>query len=72
MKKRGGGKCDERQREKLKAKSRTLNVGTMRGKGRELVDMMFVHDTSWKGSKARSIGARFKLYNQGVEKKRRE
>ncbi|KAK3564068.1 hypothetical protein QTP86_007525 [Hemibagrus guttatus] len=52
--------------------------GTMTGKGRELADMMerrkvdilCVQETRWKGSKARSIGAGFKLFYYGVDSKR--
>ncbi|KAK3535634.1 hypothetical protein QTP70_018436, partial [Hemibagrus guttatus] len=48
------------------------------GKGRELADMMerkkvdilCVQETRWKGSKARSIGAGFKLFYHGVDSKR--
>ncbi|KAK3518407.1 hypothetical protein QTP70_000608 [Hemibagrus guttatus] len=48
------------------------------GKGRELADMMerrkvdilCVQETRWKGSKARSIGAVFKLFYYGVDSKR--
>ncbi|KAK3547170.1 hypothetical protein QTP86_015642 [Hemibagrus guttatus] len=78
-----GGKRVRRQREKRKGKSvglriGTLNVGTMTGKGRELADMMerrkvdilCVQETRWKGSKARSIGAGFKLFYYGVDSKR--
>ncbi|KAK3545979.1 hypothetical protein QTP70_018415, partial [Hemibagrus guttatus] len=51
---------------------------TVRGKGRELADMMerrkvdilCVQETRWKGSKARSIGAGFKLFYYGVDSKR--
>ena len=47
----------------------TLNVGTMSGKGGEIVDMMerrkidilCVQETKWKGSKARSMGRGYKL-----------
>ncbi|KAK3506329.1 hypothetical protein QTP70_005304 [Hemibagrus guttatus] len=50
----------------------------IRGKGRELADMMerrkvdilCVQETRWKGSKARSIGAGFKLFYYGVDSKR--
>ncbi|XP_051793709.1 uncharacterized protein LOC127530597 [Acanthochromis polyacanthus] len=50
----------------------------MTGKGRELVDMMqrrkvdilCVQETRWKGSKARSLGAGFKLFYHGVDRKR--
>ncbi|KAK3517158.1 hypothetical protein QTP86_019099, partial [Hemibagrus guttatus] len=49
-----------------------------RGKGRELadvmerrkVDILCVQETRWKGSKARSIGAGFKLFYYGVDSKR--
>ncbi|KAK3509608.1 hypothetical protein QTP70_006814 [Hemibagrus guttatus] len=48
------------------------------GKGRELADMMerrkvdilCVQETRWKGSKAHSIGAGFKLFYYGVDSKR--
>ncbi|KAK3542378.1 hypothetical protein QTP86_025843 [Hemibagrus guttatus] len=78
-----GGRRVHRQRDKSKGKSvglriGTLNVGTMTGKGRELADMMerrkvdilCVQETRWKGSKARSIGAGFKLFYYGVDSKR--
>ncbi|KAK3556984.1 hypothetical protein QTP70_022328, partial [Hemibagrus guttatus] len=78
-----GGRRVRRQREKRKGKSvglriGTLNVGTMTGKGRELadvmerrkVDILCVEETRWKGSKARSIGAGFKLFYYGVDSKR--
>ncbi|KAK3531746.1 hypothetical protein QTP70_027292 [Hemibagrus guttatus] len=78
-----GGRRVRRQREKRKGKSvgrriGTLNVGTMTGKGRELADMMerrkvdilCVQETRWKGSKARSIRAGFKLFYYGVDSKR--
>ncbi|KAK3517034.1 hypothetical protein QTP70_032526, partial [Hemibagrus guttatus] len=78
-----GGRRVRRQREKRKGKSvglriGTLNVGTMTGKGRELADMMerrkvdilCVQKTRWKGSKARSTGAGFKLFYYGVDSKR--
>ncbi|KAK3522491.1 hypothetical protein QTP86_015882 [Hemibagrus guttatus] len=78
-----GGRRVRRQREKRKGKSvglriGTLNVGTMTGKGRELadtmerrkVDILCVQETKWNGSKARSIGAGFKLFYYGVDSKR--
>ncbi|KAK3552541.1 hypothetical protein QTP86_014452, partial [Hemibagrus guttatus] len=51
---------------------------TCSGKGRELadvmerrkVDILCVQETRWKGSKARSIGAGFKLFYYGVDSKR--
>ncbi|MCJ8737952.1 hypothetical protein PDJAM_G00030000 [Pangasius djambal] len=78
-----GGRRVRRQREKRKGKSvglriGALNVGTMTGKGRELTDMMerrkvdilCVQETRWKGSKARSMRAGFKLFYYGVDSKR--
>ncbi|KAK3523473.1 hypothetical protein QTP86_033590 [Hemibagrus guttatus] len=56
-----------------------VNPGLDRyGKGRELADMMerskvdilCVQETRWKGSKAPSIGAGFKLFYYGVDSKR--
>ncbi|KAK2921479.1 hypothetical protein Q8A73_000964 [Channa argus] len=80
---RRGGRCVRRQREKRKAKNvgltvGTLNVGTMTGKARELIDMiqrrkvdiLCVQETRWKGSKARSLGAGFKLFYHGSDRKR--
>ncbi|KAK3541761.1 hypothetical protein QTP86_003520 [Hemibagrus guttatus] len=77
------GRRVHRQREKRKGKSvglriGTLNVGTMTGKGRELadvmerrkVDILCVQETRWKGSKACSIGAGFKLFYYSVDSKR--
>ncbi|KAK3547940.1 hypothetical protein QTP70_001327 [Hemibagrus guttatus] len=63
-----GGRRVQRQRQREKRK----------GKGRELADMMerrkvyilCVQETRWKGSKARSIGAGFKLFYYGVDNKR--
>ncbi|KAK3520904.1 hypothetical protein QTP86_003763 [Hemibagrus guttatus] len=53
-------------------------VSLLNRKGRELADMMerrkvdilCVQETRWKGSKARSIGAGFKLFYYGVDSKR--
>ncbi|KAK2921658.1 hypothetical protein Q8A73_001143 [Channa argus] len=80
---RRGGRCVRRQREKRKSKNvgltvGTLNVGTMTGKARELIDMMqrrkvdilCVQETRWKGSKARSVGAGFKLFYHGSDRRR--
>ncbi|MCI4382160.1 hypothetical protein PGIGA_G00260590 [Pangasianodon gigas] len=76
-----GGECTDREKRKGKSvglRIGTLNVDTMTGKGRELADMMerrkvdilCVQETRWKGSKARSIGAGFKLFYYGVNSKR--
>ncbi|KAK3544564.1 hypothetical protein QTP86_016980 [Hemibagrus guttatus] len=56
----------------------TTTTPTKSGKGRELADMMerrkvdilCVQETRWKGSKAHSIGAGFKLFYYGVDSKR--
>lgn len=55
----------------------TLNVGTMIGRvelpdmmQRRNVDLLCVHETRWKGSKARSIEAQFNLHYHGVDRKR--
>lgn len=55
-----------------------MNVGTLKGKEGELADMMerrkvdvlCVQETRWKGSKARSIGAGYKLFYHGVDDRR--
>ncbi|KAK3538624.1 hypothetical protein QTP86_008836 [Hemibagrus guttatus] len=74
-----GGECADRERRgKVGLRIGTLNVGTMTGKGRELadvmerrkVDILCVQETRWKGSKAHSIGAGFKLFYYGVDSKR--
>ncbi|KAK3516413.1 hypothetical protein QTP70_010742 [Hemibagrus guttatus] len=77
-----GGRRVHRQREKRKGKNVGLRIGTLNGtitgKGRELADMMerrkvdvlCVQETRWKGSKAHSIGAGFKLFYYGVDSKR--
>lgn len=80
----GGGRQVGRWREKRKFKRvelrvRTLNVETVRGKARELLEMMqrrkvdilCVQETRWKGSKARSLGEGFKLFYHGVDRKRK-
>ncbi|KAK3554110.1 hypothetical protein QTP70_019211 [Hemibagrus guttatus] len=54
------------------------DILSTQGKGRELadvmerrkVDILCVQETRWKGSKARSIGAGFKLFYYGVDSKR--
>ena len=80
---RRGGRCVQKRREGRKVKKivlrlGTLNVGTMTGKGRELADMMerrkvdilFVQETKWKGSKARNLGGGFKLFYHGQDGRR--
>ncbi|KAK3571410.1 hypothetical protein QTP86_011690 [Hemibagrus guttatus] len=54
------------------------HIEALKRKGRELadvmerrkVDILCVQETRWKGSKARSIGAGFKLFYYGVDSKR--
>ena len=74
--KRGGKHVRDKQKRrmggKMDVKVRTLNVGTMTGKGRELADVMVkrkidtlcVQETRWKGIKARNIGDGCKIYYQ--------
>jgi len=53
----------------------TMNIGTMTGKGNEIVDMMqrrkidilCVQETRWKGSKARMMGNGYKMYYNGKD-----
>ncbi|KAK3529803.1 hypothetical protein QTP86_004629 [Hemibagrus guttatus] len=61
-----GGRRVHRQREKRKGKGRELADVMERRK----VDILCVQETRWKGSKARSIGAGFKLFYYGVDSKR--
>ncbi|KAK3521137.1 hypothetical protein QTP86_012535 [Hemibagrus guttatus] len=61
-----GGRRVHRQREKRKGKGRELADMMERRK----VDILSVQETRWKGSKARSIGAGFKLFYYGVDSKR--
>ncbi|KAK3528491.1 hypothetical protein QTP70_000311 [Hemibagrus guttatus] len=61
-----GGRRVRRQREKRKGKGRELADMMERRK----VDILCVQETRWKGSKARSIGAGFKLFYYGVDSKR--
>lgn len=78
-----GGKCASRKREKRNTKSigliiQILNFGSMRVKGRELVDMMprrnvdtlCVWEIKWKSSKARIFRAGFMLFCNGADRKR--
>ena len=56
----------------------TLNVGSMTGRGQEVVDfmerrkinIMCVHETKWKGSKARELRNGFKLFYIGEDGRR--
>ncbi|KAK3508829.1 hypothetical protein QTP70_009603 [Hemibagrus guttatus] len=61
-----GGRRVYTQREKRKGKGGELADVVERRK----VDILCVQETRWKGSKARSIGAGFKLFYYGVDSKR--
>ena len=75
-----GGRQVKRHREvwkgrRLHVRMGTLNVGTITEKGRELADLMeqrnvdilCLHKTKWKGSKARNIGGGCKLFYNGAD-----
>ena len=75
-----GGRRVKRQRKVWKRRRSlvrmgTLNIGTMTGRGRELVDLMerrkvdilCLQETKWKGSKARNIGGGCKLFYNGTD-----
>ena len=69
-----------RQEKEVKGSIRiaTLNVGSMTGRGQEIVDLMerrridimCVQETKWKGFKAREIGNGFKLFYTRSDGKR--
>ena len=78
--KKRGGKRVKKQRGAWKGRCSlirvdTLNIGTMTGRGRELADMMerrnvdilCLQETRWKGSKARNIGGRCKIFYNGAD-----
>ena len=82
-KRRRGGRRYQKELEKRRGSAvdmriGTLNVGSMTGKGREIVDLMerrqvdilCVQETKWKGSKAKDLGAGYKLYYNGYERNR--
>ncbi|XP_067132622.1 uncharacterized protein [Centruroides vittatus] len=67
------------QKEKRKKTSigiGTLNIGTLNGKSRELVDLMqrrqvnilCLQETRWKGNKAKVLGEGYKLFVSGANK----
>ena len=72
------GKRREKMEEDRSFVIATLNVGTMTGRGREVVDTMerrktdvlCVQETGWKGQKARELGEGYKLYYMGVDTRR--
>ena len=67
----------ERGRRTRKVKIATLNFGSMTGRSGEIAQLMrkksmqvlCVQETKWKGSKAREIGAGYKLYSHGEDSK---
>ena len=78
-----GGRRVKRQRKVWKGrhllvKVGTLNIGTMAGRGRELADLMerrnvdilCLKETKWKGSKAKNIGGRCKLFYNGADERK--
>ena len=66
---------ERKKAKKVKLKIATLNVGTMTGKGREVVDLMerrevdilCVQETRWKGERARCIGGGYKCGTMEVK-----
>ena len=56
----------------------TLNIGTMNGRGRELVELMeqrnvdilYLQETKWKGSKTRNNEGGCKLFYNGTDGRR--
>ena len=76
---RAGLKRQAQGRVDVKLRIGTLNVGTMTGKGRELVDLMerrkigvlCVQETRWKGNKARELGEGYKLFYSGANEEGR-
>ena len=68
----------EKEAKSVEVRAAPLNVVSITGEGRELVDMMerrkvdilCVQGTKWKGSKARSIGGGFKLLYHGMDGRR--
>ena len=70
-----GGRRRLRGRRPRKLKLASLNVDSMTGRSGEIVQLMrkkslqvlCVQETKWKGSKAREIGAGYKLYYHGED-----
>ena len=75
--------AQRRRRRDIKGKRKTiriatLNVGSMTGRGQEVVDfmeprkvnIMCVQETKWKGSKAKELGNGFKLFYIGEDGRR--
>uniref|UniRef100_A0A8D8W6D1 Craniofacial development protein 2 n=1 Tax=Cacopsylla melanoneura TaxID=428564 RepID=A0A8D8W6D1_9HEMI len=71
--------CSVRRRTKgkseIKVRIATLNVGSMTGRGREVVDFMerrvqilCVQETRWIGNKSKELGGEYKLVYSGANK----
>ena len=78
-----GGRRVKRQREVWKGRRSlirvgTLNIGTMTGRIRELIDMierrnvdiLSLQEIEWKGSKARNIEGGCKLFYNGADERK--
>ena len=72
----GSGRA--RLKKQVRIRYMQLNLGTMTGKGRELVDLMerrmidvaFLQELKWKGEKSKELGEGVKLIYMGKENKR--
>ncbi|KAI5735913.1 hypothetical protein M8J77_024198 [Diaphorina citri] len=68
-------KLAQKDEKKKKVRVGTLNLGTMNGKGREIVDMMqkrrvdvlCIQETRWKGNKAKQLEEGYKIYYSGAD-----
>ena len=69
---------EDKKKNKKKIRIGTWNIGSLTGKGRELVDVMqrrdikvlCIQETKWKGNSARKIGEGFKVYYTGENTRR--
>lgn len=72
---------EERAKEGMKCKIRvgTLNIGTLKGKSREIVDMMqrrkvnilCLQEIRWKSDKAKLLAEGYKLFYSSADKESR-
>ncbi|XP_067119279.1 uncharacterized protein [Centruroides vittatus] len=65
-------KLNQKEKRKNSIRIGTLNIGTLNGKSRDLVDLMqrrvnilCLQDTRWKGNKAKELGEEYKLFVSG-------